>query len=420
MLRREQAQEFTENLLEKEVAATRLIGPDRGLPQELVCGVVRWQGTLDWLVARKAERPPTQAAVQILLRLGLYQMFWLDRIPDHAAVNETVELAKSCGCKGQSGFINAVLRACIRERDTLQQALRELRSTQPSVGFSHPEWLCTRWLERWGDTSVRALLEWNNTPPVTYARANTLRANADDLRERWDREKVQASLIPDPGWLGDTLVFELRSHPPLGTLPSFVAGTFYVQDPSTLLAVRELAPAPGETVLDYCAAPGGKTGFLAQLMNNQGRIVAHDIAPNRLQLIQENCTRLGLTCVQITNDAALAALPPGQFDRVLVDAPCSNSGVMRRRVDVRWRITPAEISRLRDTQLQILQQASAHLKAGGTLVYSTCSLEPEENGEVVRAFLKDHPSFHLQNERTIQPFVEKVDGAYVARMVRGV
>ena len=208
LLRREQAQEFTENLLEREVAAARLTGPDRGLLQELVCGVVRWQATLDWLAARKAERAPVQPAVQILLRLGLYQMFWLDRIPDHAAVNETVELAKQCGCTGQSGFINAVLRACIRDRDALQQALRELRSTQPALGFSHPEWLCGRWQERWGAPALRALLEWNNTPPVTYARANDLRTDADDLRERWDREKVQASLIPDPGWLGETLVFE--------------------------------------------------------------------------------------------------------------------------------------------------------------------------------------------------------------------
>ena len=175
-------------------------------------------------------------------------------------------MAKSFGCEAQSGFINALLRACLRERAPLEQALRELKATQPALGYSHPEWLCTRWLARWGDSSLRALLQWDNTPPVNYARINTLRAKVDELRVQWDREKVQAVLIPDPGWLGEALVYELRSHPPLAGLPSFLKGGFYVQDPSTLLAVRELNPAPGESVLDYCAAPGGKTAYAAQLM----------------------------------------------------------------------------------------------------------------------------------------------------------
>ena len=229
-------------------------------------------------------------------------------------------------------------------------------------------------------------------------------------------------------WLEENLVFELKSHPPLASLESFRDGWFYIQDPSTLLAVRELAPQPGETILDLCAAPGGKTTFIAQLMGNQGRIVAQDVSEDRLQLIRENCLRLGVTCVETVvvipaGVQALACSPSTLkrelqlFDRILVDAPCSNTGVMRRRVDLRWRISPEEIERLRATQLDLLKLAATKLKPGGVLVYSTCSLEPEENSEVVKEFLREHKYFQLESERELLPFVDNVDGAFVAKLI---
>jgi 16S rRNA (cytosine967-C5)-methyltransferase len=193
---------------------------------------------------------------------------------------------------------------------------------------------------------------------------------------------------------------------------------FYVQDPSTLLAVRELDPQRGESVLDLCAAPGGKLTYIAQLMGNQGRLLAHETAPERLKLIQQNCARLGVTCVQTVLPSTLNPQPSTLFDRILIDAPCSNTGVMRRRVDLRWRIRPGEIGRLRTTQGELLRQAASLLKQGGTLVYSTCSLEPEENGEVVNGFLGEHPGFRLELTRELLPFVEGVDGTYVARLLR--
>jgi 16S rRNA (cytosine967-C5)-methyltransferase len=187
-----------------------------------------------------------------------------------------------------------------------------------------------------------------------------------------------------------------------------------VQDPSTLLAVEQLGPQPGETILDWCAAPGGKTTFIAQLMQNRGRVVAQDNQPDRLKLLQENCDRLGALCVEVS-----PALPAsGEFDRVLIDAPCSNTGVMRRRVDLRWRLQPSEIQRLRDAQAALLAQAAPRVKAGGTLVYSTCSLEPEENEDVTGQFLKEHPGSELESQRQLLSFVEGVDGAYVARLRR--
>lgn len=407
---------FIENLLEDELEKSTLPPADRGLLQELVFGAVRWQAPLDWLIAQKTAGRQQKAPLQVLLRLGLYQMFWLDRIPDHAAVNETVTLARQLGCGPQSGFVNAVLRNCLRERPALETSLEEFKTTQPALGWSHPAWLVERWQAQWGAEKSRQLLEWNNTPPKNFARVNSLRTQVEGLRELWAEERVEVKLQPFD-WAGGVLVYELLSHPPLGRLTSFKRGSFYVQDPSTLLAVTELGAKPGETILDYCAAPGGKTTLIAQLMQNQGRVLAHDAAPERLPLVQENCARLGATCVQTLGEAELAgSLGTQQCDRILVDAPCSNTGVLRRRVDLRWRIRPEEIARLSQTQSSILDKAAPALKPGGALVYSTCSLEPEENTQVVKAFLAAHPEFELLRERTLLPFEDRVDGAYVARL----
>jgi len=327
-----------------------------------------------------------------------------------------------------------------------------LKLSNPAVGFSYPQWLVEKWRRQFGEEKTRQLLDWNNTPPKTFARVNTLkiwegrRAGAPNqneksgtvtrrpsrdgivtaLLEKWRAENVEYDFVRRD-WLPTNLAFELKSHPPLTSLDSFRQGWFYVQDPGTLLAVTELNPQPGEAVMDFCAAPGGKTTFIAQLMNNEGRIVAQDVSEERVKLIQENCRRLGATCVE-----TLLHLPhsarrgeSGQktdtkesFDRILVDAPCSNTGVMRRRVDLRWRIRQGEIARLQKTQLSLLKRAAPKIKPGGLLIYSTCSLEPEENREVVRMFLLAHKEFQLEAERELLPFAHGVDGAFVARLRR--
>jgi 16S rRNA (cytosine967-C5)-methyltransferase len=457
--RRRGGDEFIENLLELALAGAGFSAANRGLCQELVYGVVRWQATLDWLIARKTAGRTQKGALQDLLRLGLYQIFWLDRIPDHAAVNETVEMAKRRGFGAQAGFINAVLRGYLREHDETKKILADLKISQPALGWSHPEWLVARWQKRWGDERTRQLLEWNNTPPKTYARVNTLKfgragsplpaerpqnesgahgvtrptlENAGDLLTQWRDENVEYDFVRRD-WLEENLVFELKSHPPLAGLPSFQQGLFYIQDPGTLLAVRELDPQPDDTILDFCAAPGGKTTFIAQLMSNQGSIVAQDVSRGRLKWVEENCARLGVTCVQVRSSRrqearisesgisqSLLTSPATsqEFDRVLLDAPCSNTGVMRRRVDLRWRIQPEEIQRLRGMQLDLLRQAASAVKPGGVLVYSTCSLEPEENSEVVNEFLAAHTAFTLERERELLPFADGVDGAFVAALVR--
>jgi 16S rRNA (cytosine967-C5)-methyltransferase len=417
VLQRGVSGDFVEARLEAELAQTRLSPPDRHLCQELAYGIVRWQAPLDWLIARKTDARAQKPMLQNLLRLGLYQIFWLDRIPAHAAVHETVELARQSGFASQAGFINAVLRGYLREFDVTEHLLAELKTQQPHLGYSHPEWLVARWLKRWGADHTAELMEWNNTPPKAFARVNALKADPGKLLTQWRDENVEYDFIRRD-WIEENAVFGLKAHPPLSGLPSFQQGLFYIQDPSTLLAVRELDPQPGECVLDLCAAPGGKLTVLAQLMHNEGRLVAHDTTPERLKLIDQNCVRLGVTCVQTVLPSTLNSQPSTTFDRILIDAPCSNTGVMRRRVDLRWRIRLGEIARLRSTQLELLRQAAPLLKQGGVLVYSTCSLEQEENSEVVNEFLGGHTDFKLERTRELLPFVDGVDGTFTARMVR--
>ena len=367
------------------------------------------------------------------MRLGLYQIFWLDRIPDHAAVHETVELAKQNGFGPQAGFVNAILRSYSREADETKKLLAELKISNPAIGFSHPQWLVEKWQNRFGVEKTSQLLEWNNMPPKIFARVNTLKIDAGKLIEKLREENIEYDFAGQASRLSQTsnqengdrcdacpagfenLVLELKSHPPLNSLASFRDGWFYIQDPSTLLAVCELAPQPGEMILDLCAAPGGKTTFIAQLMRNEGKIIACDISEERLKLVLENCQRLGVTCVETTQNSKLKT-ENSKFDRILIDAPCSNTGVMRRRVDLRWRISPEEILRLRQTQLDLLKLAATKLKPGGVLIYSTCSLEPEENSEVIKEFLREHDNFKLESERQLFPFADNADGAYVAKL----
>lgn len=413
--RAEHADEYTENLLDFELSRQRLSGPDRGLVQELVYGITRARAALDWLIDRKTEGRQQRPDLRNLLRLGLYQLFWLDRIPDHAAVHETVELAREFGYGSQAGFINAMLRGYGREKEATQKLLAELKLTDPAIGWSQPAWLVEKWLQRFGPEDTQKLLAWNNAAPATFARLNTTRTDAEKIIPQWRDELVEYDFF-NRDWFPELMMFKLKGHPPLETLPSFRQGLFYVQDPSTLLAVKMLDPQPGERILDACAAPGGKATYIAQMIGSSGLVVARDISEDRLRLIKENCTRLGFKTVEtdLTHEPKLKF----RFDRILVDAPCSNTGVMRRRVDLRWRIRSDEIERLRVAQLDILRKAAAQLATKGTLIYSTCSLEPEENREVVKSFLEAERGFKLAEERELIPFKDGVDGAYVAKLVR--
>jgi 16S rRNA (cytosine967-C5)-methyltransferase len=408
--------DFLENRLEQDRDFLRLPPADRRLAQELVYGVTRWRATLDWLIDGKTAHRPAKIELVLLLRLGLYQLFWLDRVPGFAAVHETVRVAREFGFNSQSGMINAILRAYGRELEATREKLKALRTTHPATGWSHPGWLVERWNTQFGRDAAQRLLEWDNSAPKTFARVNRLKTDGPCLNERWKAEGVESHPVA-VDWVPEGEMFEISSPTPVSELPSFIDGGFYLQDPSTLLAVGQLDPQPTESILDLCAAPGGKTVYMAQRMENRGRIVAHDSSAGRLRLLDENCKRLGVRCVEATSD--LKSLPAGeQFDRVLVDAPCSNTGVLRRRVELRWRLTPKGIADLASAQDVLLDQAAVRVRLSGKLMYSTCSLEPEENGAVVQRFLVRHPEFQKVQERSLSPAIDSVDGAYVALLVR--
>lgn len=405
LLQRESGDHYTENLLDRSLADAQLASADRALCRELVSGCVRWQLTLDELIDRRTDGRRQPNAVRALLRLGLYQLVFLTKIPPHAAVHETVSLAGGVGCTRQKGFINAVLRHYGRELDATRDLLVQLQETDPRLGYSHPDWLVERWTRDFGAEKTRRLLEWNNQPPATFARVNTLKTSAAELARRWtDSEGVEFEPVRFD-WLPDELFFQLKSNPPLPQMESFRDGWFYIQDPSTALACTLLDPRPGESILDYCAAPGGKTTLLAQMANDQSEIVAQDHHHKRLRLIRENCQRLGVRCVSplITSVERDAALGDQRFDKILLDVPCSNTGVMRRRIDLRWRLNEDEIRRLTETQHTLLAEAREWLKPGGRIIYSTCSIDPVENIGITG----EQPT-----ARQLTPFDDGCDGAY--------
>ena len=412
--RHAEAKDFVEDLLNDRLNRSSLPPNDRGLVHELVCGVVRYQRALDWVIDQRTEGRPQQAIIRTLLRLGLYQLLWLERIPSHAAVHETVQQAKDLGLGPISGFINALLRGVAGSLDDFRQRLRQLELESPDIAFSHPTWLVDRWNQRWGNDATVALLRWNNQPPPVYARLNRIRTDEGRLEEAWKSEGVNFERMNYP-WTKDVAVYHLQQHPPLAGLKSFQEGGFYIQDPSTLFAVTALNPQPGETILDMCAAPGGKTTLIADLMQNQGRIIAQDSHRARLEMVKQNCSRLGVSCVQVSTSTGVSHPELSlAFDRILVDAPCSNTGVMRRRVDLRWRVSAQEIHRLQVVQKDLLADAAVQLKPGGLLVYSTCSLETEENDFVAQDFVAHHPEFRCLQTQQLKPFEHQVDGAFIA------
>lgn len=403
----EAGNDFADESLHDELRRSTLSPADRGLLVELFYGVIRWRSLLDWVIAERCKEKAPQGELANLVRLGVYQILLLDRVPDHAAVNETVNLATG----PKRSFANAVLRRVAREKSQIQLAWKKLEQTDPATAFSHPKFLVERWRKQFGADRAIALLKWNNDPPAVYARVNELRTTSDELRAALRNEGVTVRECP-----AHPLSFEIESPVPFEKLAAFQAGHFYIQDPSTLLAVDMLDPQPGETVLDACAAPGGKTTYIGQKMRNQGNVIASDTSESRLKLVEENGNRLGVSIVRTQP----SALSPQHlfFDRILIDAPCSNTGVLRRRADLRWRIQASEIARLSKLQLSILTQSAPLLKPGGRLVYSTCSLEPEENENTVQGFLAAHPDFHLMESRQLIPPDSHTDGAFVAVLTR--
>lgn len=394
----ESERKFADELLHDALGSAQLTTLDRAFFTEAFYGVIRNLSRLDFLILQLRDAPVDTSTRQIL-RLGFYQLFHM-RIPHHAAVNETVNLAGKA-----RGLVNALLRRAIRETDDLKQ---KLDGTPHATRYSHADFLVDRWRTQFGEQEMTQLCEWNNSPAEIYIRANALKVTVGELLRTSPEAEVFA---------GHPLALRTRQIP----YPWIMRGLCYVQDPSTLTACDLLAPQPGENVLDACAAPGGKTSYLAQLMSNEGHITACDVAPHRIQRLRENLDRLGVTNTKTFKWNWLDAAPPfdpESFDRILVDAPCSNTGVIRRRVDVRWRLTPEDFPRMAEKQFGIIRNIAPLLKKGGALVYSTCSLEPEENEKLVERISAEIPTLRFVESRQVLPFRDCVDGAFAAKFER--
>jgi 16S rRNA (cytosine967-C5)-methyltransferase len=395
---------FADNIISRLLAKVDLTVSDRAFALELFYGVLRNLSLLNfWIGCLRASRIET--SVRDILRLGLYQVFML-KTPGHAAVHETVAIAPH----KQRPIVNAILRAATKQRSELLALAGE---QSLFVRTSHPQFLVERWQQRFGAEKTEELCNWNNAPAQIYGRINRLQI---------DREAF-LQLYPDAQPLPNNEDFVDWDALPAAAVES---GHCYIQDPSTAFACQLLEPNLGEKILDACAAPGGKTNYLAQLMQDRGTIVACDRNAQRLQVLEDNTARLGATIIHaVRHDwlredlpESIASMAP--FDRVLVDAPCTNTGVIRRRVDVRWRLQPADFSRMANEQFIITRATLQLLKPGGVLVYSTCSLAPEENEQIVRRLLSERPGLRLEAERVSLPFRDGFDGAFAVKIVQSV
>jgi 16S rRNA (cytosine967-C5)-methyltransferase len=436
---------FLKTVLDELCESFGVSGRDRALAFEIAAGVTRRRATVDAVLNAHLRSPDgrIEPRLRTILRMGAYQLLFL-AIPPHAAVYEMVELARQQQPRW-ARFANGVLRSVQREltdetvdaprpdafpvctlvdqptsTHAATQVAIEYRRLQAAVfpsptndlsayvaaAFSLPDWLAARWQQRYGETELLRLSAWFATPGRTSLRVNRLRATPDDVLQQLE----SAGMSVRPGDQDGSI--RLLSHARVDHLSGFAAGHFSVQDESAQAVAELLDPLPGHQVLDLCAAPGGKSAALAERMRNEGRIIAADADAARVSLIARGAERLGLTIIEplvIRPDSS--DVPPGPFDRILLDVPCSNTGVLGKRPEARWRISTAGIGELITTQTGLLIAALGRLAIGGQLVYSTCSIEPDENEELVRNVLRDRSAFHLIRELHHQPGLP-VDGGY--------
>jgi 16S rRNA (cytosine967-C5)-methyltransferase len=378
---------------------------DRALTADIVTGTLRWQRSADHLVLHFARRAVDNVDPDVLdiLRLSLYQLLHLDRVPASAVVDDAVDLARHAKKSHASGFVNAVLRATLRERHRLpfpprpsEAANREEAVAYLGITHSHPEWLVARWFDRHGFEAAERWVQFNNEPPHLMLRANTLRVTRDVLASSLAADGVETA----PARYAPDALIVTTGNPLRGKND----GSFFVQEEASQLVALAVDAQPGETVLDLCASPGGKTTALAAAMRDRGRLVASDVRARRMRLLRSTVIASGARAVRIVQIAGSGSLPfQPVFDRILIDAPCSGLGTIRRDPDIRWRRSPGDLTELAGRQLELLQRAATLLKSGGRLVYATCSSEPEENEQVVDAFLSNAPDFALLDLRTPAP-----------------
>jgi 16S rRNA (cytosine967-C5)-methyltransferase len=425
----ERTDSYLDKLVDSELKSRDVADIDKSLFAEIVHGVVRWQGRLDWILNGFTHGNFSKSEVNVrnTLRVALYQILFLTHVPQYAAVHEAVEFIKKIRGEKFAGFVNAVLRNIIRTLDGIHYPNPEEDLTQYlAVYYSHPVWMIKRWIQRFGREETEKLLIANNEVPGLTLRINKLKITPSEFLTLLEKNSIsfQGSSFIDS-------FIKVKSLSGISQMNIFQSGFFTIQDESASLPVLLLNPQSGDRVIDMCAAPGGKTTFIAELMKNSGKIIAIDKYESKLNLIKMSCERLGIGNVEtMIADSSDVVVSPA--DKVIVDVPCSGLGTLRKKPDIKWKREPEDIPHLVKRQTTLLENAARLVKPGGVLVYSTCTIEPEENSGVVRMFLDTHPEFVIDNAQkfvnssvvTSEGFIETfphrhhLDGSFAARLVK--
>jgi 16S rRNA (cytosine967-C5)-methyltransferase len=398
-----------------------LVGLDKNFVLKLVYGVLENKILLDYYIRKMSKTRLKKIDHRILnvLRMSIFQIVFLDKVPASAAVNEGVKLTKKINYKS-TGFVNGILRNFIREQDKIQLPDKKKdKVSYYSVKYSYPDWLIERWLKEYDESFLEAFLKANNEPPALTLRVNTLRMDRESLMKALESEGLQ---VKKSDVIEDGILVTDISDTTLHQLQAYKKGLFFVQDEGSMLVAKRLDVAPGMKVIDVCSAPGGKSTHLAQLMNNEGEITAFDIYQHKIDKINENADRLGIEIIKATlQDAAVANdVYINSADRVLVDAPCTGFGIIRRKPEIKYNRTEKDIDTLTSLQYSILETAATYVVKGGILLYSTCSIDKAEDEEIVEKFLSNHPHFELLEDsmEKLFPHIDGTDGFFIAKMKR--
>lgn len=421
---------YLDKLLEIELKNSNLSGPDKALLFEIVHGVMRWMGRIDWILNGfyKGQFSKVVPNIKNALRVALYQILFLDKVPDYAAVNEAVEFVKKLQGQKYADIANGVLRNIIRNKEGIRYPdPNEDLINYLSAYYSHPSWMVKRWLTRFGKDETEKLLLANNDKPVLTLRVNNLVTSKEELKrllDSVDLKYTDSKALPQ--------FIRMNSLSNITDWEYFAKGYFSVQDESTGFPVVLLDPQPGMRVLDLCAAPGGKTGFIADLMRNEGEIIALDRFESRLKILNKNLERLKVKIAKTIAVNSLDYSDDLQFDRVLIDAPCSGLGTLTKKPDLKWKKDLGDIRKIVNIQQDLIKKGASLVKPGGFIVYSTCTIEPEENFEQIKQFLSENPEFRLvdaslnipkeyvSEEGFVQtfPHIHGLDGSFAAKLIR--
>jgi len=397
--------------LNKKLEDVKLSNIDKAFITELVYGTLKWQLSIDYIIEKFSSVKIKKISPWILniLRLGVYQLLYMSKIPESAACNESVNLAKRYGHSASSRYVNAVLRNIARSKDKIEYPDKNKDlSAYLSVRYSHPEWMVKNWLKRFGESFTEELLKSNNeTAPLTV-RVNTLKTSREELRSQLEKDGFETRPAK---YVENALIIDNPSS--ITKMEAFAKGLFQVQDESSMMVAQVLNPKPGDLVIDVCSAPGGKATHIAELMKNKGQVIARDVHEHKIKLIEEAALRLGIDIIKAeVYDAQKEDLKlTEKADCVLVDAPCTGFGIIRRKPDIKWTRMEKDLDEIVKLQENILDISSRYVKPGGVLVYSTCTIEPEENDELVKKFIQNNKQFELEDISEVLPSSVKKDTA---------